>query len=98
MTKDEREAHWRGLLERQAASGLSVRAWCEREAVSFSAFGYWRRRLRQPSADAPLTLLRVDGAGAEAAGLWVAVGAARVEVRAGFDADLLRRVVAALAS
>lgn len=98
MTKEEREAHWRGLLERQAGSGLSVRAWCEREAVSYTAFSYWRQRLRQPPADAPLTLVRVDGGEAGASGLWVSVGNARIEVRPGFDAGLLRRVVAALAA
>ena len=36
MTKQEREMHWRVLLEQQAGSGLSVRAWCAREAVSYA--------------------------------------------------------------
>ncbi len=85
MTREEREAHWRGLLARQQASGLSVRAWCEQEAVIYTSFAYWRRRLAKAPPEAPLTLLRVDGA--EPA-LWVSAGTARIEVRPGFGADL----------
>jgi hypothetical protein len=96
MTKEEREAYWRELLAKQAASGLSGRAWCVREAVSYTTFTYWRRRLGQPAAVAPLTLIRVDGGEAEACALWLSVGGARIEVRPGFDAGLLKRVVAAL--
>lgn len=96
MTKEEREVYWRELLSKQAASGLSVRAWCDREAVSYTAFSYWRRRLAKPQA-APLTLIRVDGGEAETRGLWVSVGGARIEVRPGFDGGLLKQVVATLA-
>ena len=63
MTKEEREAYWRELLAKQAASGLPGQAWCAREAISSTAFSYWRRRLGQPPAAAPLTLIRVDGGG-----------------------------------
>jgi hypothetical protein len=73
MSKEGREAYWRELLERQAASELSGRAWCARETVSYAAFIYWRRRV-QPRAVAPLTLIRVDGGEAEASGLWLSVG------------------------
>jgi transposase len=48
-----KEAYWREVLARQAASGLSVRAFCrqEQEPVRESAFYAWRR-----------TLLRREGA------------------------------------
>lgn len=46
MTRQEREVFWRERLERQAASGLSVRSWCALEVVSYTAFLYWRRRWR----------------------------------------------------
>jgi hypothetical protein len=97
MAKEGREAYWRELLGRQAASGLSGRAWCAREAVSYAAFVYWRRRVVQPRAEAPLTLIPVDGGEAEASGLWLSVGGARIEVKPGFDAVLLKQVVSALA-
>jgi hypothetical protein len=40
-----RETEWRDRLARQTASGLSVRAFCERELVSTWAFYQWRSRL-----------------------------------------------------
>lgn len=63
MAKHERdlakERHWRGVLERQAASGLAVRAYCRREEIAESAFHFWRRTIRardgkvKPAAPAP---------------------------------------------
>lgn len=41
----ERAAYWRRLVERQAASGLSVARFCEREDVSTASLYNWRRRL-----------------------------------------------------
>lgn len=97
MTKQEREGYWRELLERQAASGLSVRAWCARETVGYATFMYWRRRLGRTGAVERLTLIRVEEA-AVGDGLWLWVGGVRIEVKAGFDAGLLRQVVEALAA
>ena len=96
MTRQERGTHWRRLLEQQAGSGLSVRAWCAREAISYATFMYWRRRLARPAVGAPLTLIRVTEGVAVGDALWLSVGAVRIEVRPGFDAGLLKQVVAAL--
>ena len=98
MTKEERKAHWREFLARQAESGLSGRAWCVREEVSYATFTYWRRRVGQPAAVAPLTLIRVGDGDSASCGVWLSVGGARIEVGPDFDAGLLKRVVAALAS
>lgn len=98
MTRSERENHWRGLLEQQAGSGFSVRTWCARESVGYASFLYWRRRLGRPAKAASLTLIRVTEGEAAGSGLWLLVGGARIEVKPGFDAGLLRQVVAALAA
>jgi transposase-like protein len=37
---------WRERIERQAASGLGVRAFCQREGFSDTNFHAWRRELR----------------------------------------------------
>jgi len=98
VTKQERERYWGELQERQAASGLSARAWCARETVSYATFMYWRRRLGRTEAVEPLTLIRVTDGEAVGDGLWLSVGGVRIEVKAGFDAGLLRQVVEALAA
>ena len=41
----EKESQWQDLVERQAESGLSVRAFCEQEGVSEKSLYFWRREL-----------------------------------------------------
>jgi len=43
----EKEAYWRGQIERQSASGLSIRRWCRESDVSEPTFYVWRRELRK---------------------------------------------------
>ena len=48
-----KETFWREQLERQAASGLSIAAWCRQNQVAITSFHYWRRTLArrvQPNA------------------------------------------------
>jgi hypothetical protein len=67
-----RESQWRDRMKRQAASGLSVKAFCQRESISSWAFYQWRARLAKPgeqtqrsSALAPfIDLSAVDSAAA----------------------------------
>ena len=40
----ERAAFWRELIRAQAASGLSIGAYCRRRGVSTASFYAWRRR------------------------------------------------------
>jgi transposase-like protein len=40
-----KEALWRDMFKRFAASGLSVREFCKRENVTESAFYAWRRTI-----------------------------------------------------
>lgn len=48
--RKDREVHWRGMLKRQAESGLSVADFCRQESVSAPSFYFWRRRLQEPEA------------------------------------------------
>ena len=41
------DAQWRAMLSRFSTSGLSVSAFCEREAVSTASFYRWRGLLEQ---------------------------------------------------
>ena len=40
-----KEQAWRAVLDRQRHSGLSIRAFCRREALSPASFYAWRREL-----------------------------------------------------
>ncbi len=52
MGKRRSRAEWRQLIDAQASSGLTQKAFCERAGVSLATFGYWKRKLR---AEAPCT-------------------------------------------
>jgi transposase-like protein len=40
-----KEAYWRGQVERQVRSGLSVRAFCRQQGLAENSFYAWRREL-----------------------------------------------------
>jgi hypothetical protein len=42
---EEAVAFWRGLIERQAASGLAIWRFCDRAGVSTASFHAWKRKL-----------------------------------------------------
>jgi hypothetical protein len=51
MTRSERAwAKWRGLVEAQEASGLSVLRFCEERGIPASSLFAWRRKLRGGAA------------------------------------------------
>jgi transposase-like protein len=45
------ESTWREIVARQAESGLSVQAFCEREGIKVASLYGWRSRLRQEGQD-----------------------------------------------
>lgn len=47
----EKEAFWRGVLDRQRTSGLSVRRFCLREEISEASFYAWRREILRRNAE-----------------------------------------------
>ena len=48
--RKDRELHWRGVLERQAESGLSVASFCRQESILAPSFYSWRRKLKERDA------------------------------------------------
>ncbi|TWT91721.1 hypothetical protein Pla108_42040 [Botrimarina colliarenosi] len=47
----EKERRWREVLDRQAASGLSVREFCRRERLTESQFYAWRRTIGERDSE-----------------------------------------------
>ena len=47
-----REAFWRRAVQRQAESGLTVRAFCRREELAESNFYAWRRTIAERDREA----------------------------------------------
>lgn len=63
-----KEVWWREMLARQAASGLSVRAFCKRQRLAESAFYLWRRTIRKRDGQREALAHKRDGQRKPAAG------------------------------
>jgi hypothetical protein len=91
----ERIASWK-------QSGLSQRAFCDQQQLAFSTFTYWRGRLKQLQADqedAGVTFLPVSLKRERRAALTLRINDRHsIEITAGFDPELLARVVRTLES
>ena len=100
-TRDERKKQqWRGWIGEWRASGLSVRAFCERRGLATHRFYYWRRVLeRRPVEKAAFVPVQVvaEAVPALATALEVVLTDGRmVRVAPGFDAATLRQLLAVL--
>lgn len=102
----EVEALWLDRIRRWKQGGLTARKFGELERVPTHQLHGWSGRFRRAGIDVleagavgvavPFSIVPLPVSGAEVACIEIAVDGATVLVRAGFDADLLRQVVAAL--
>jgi hypothetical protein len=99
--RDERkERQWRRWIGEWQASGLSVRAFCERRGLALPTFYAWRRTLERRAAEGPAFVpvqVVADAAPTQAGALEVVLPDGRtVRVAPGFDAATLRQLLAVL--
>lgn len=59
IAKEYRLSHWAGVLRDRQESGLSVRAYCEREGFHENIYFYWQRKLRE-AACTELSRIKAD--------------------------------------
>ena len=90
---------WRGLVERQRSSGLSVAGFCARHGIAAPSLYAWRRRLAAPPAFVEAKVAGTPGTRSSGVIEVRLRGGRRLLVwREGFDRELLAEVVAALES
>jgi transposase len=100
-TRDERkERQWRRWIAQWRASGLSVRAFCDRRGLATPSFYNWRRVLERRAAEkaafVPVQVV-ADAPPAQASALELVLADGRiVRVAPGFDAATLRQLLTAL--
>lgn len=106
MTRSEQRQEWDDLVAAYRSSGQSVKEWCAANGAKPERLWYWLRWQKAGKAEpatSPLTWLSVtvDGpAPGEQANtcLPVRVGGAVIEVKRGFDPELLSTVVHVLSA
>jgi hypothetical protein len=98
MDSTARAEHWRRLVTEQASSGLSLRAFAARAGVSPNTLAYWKYKRGVSAAPVPriVPVTVVDDARPSAASIVLELGGARLEIRPGFDAGDVSRLIGIL--
>lgn len=95
-----KRAVWQQRISAWQASGLSQKAWCEREQIPLSSLGYWRKRLRESESPSDEQLaprfIPVSLTGSSAPVTIRLGGSVTIEIAAGIDRGLLQDLLWAL--
>lgn len=96
-----KEAHWRKQLQRQLRSGMTASEYCRQQGLAESAFYFWRREIRErdqeAQAEPAFVPIAVEAVATESfIEVKLASSGHVVRVRAGFDAQALRQLLALL--
>lgn len=107
---EQRENHWRAVIQKAKGSGTSVRAFCQRQGIKESQFYRWQRRLKGPSAPTKAEVARagwkasfalVSDQPSEVASIGIELllaGGRRLRIGRGVDEATLRTVLSVLES
>jgi transposase-like protein len=98
MLRTELRKEWVARIADYTRSGLTAREWCARQGITESQLKYWLRQVRKSEQKVEWASVRVVEDEAPDRGVSVHLGAARIEVRPGFDATLLGEVLRVVAS
>ncbi|MGI6357257.1 MAG: IS66 family insertion sequence element accessory protein TnpA [Bacillota bacterium] len=96
MPDSKLQQQWEARIAAFKDSGLSGAKWCEEQGVNAHQFYYWKAKLKsdnQPAKRAGWLQVEVSD---PVASLEVRVGTAIIEVKPGFNPELLASVVRAL--
>jgi hypothetical protein len=89
--------NWARHIQGWRASGLLAKDYARRERLNVSTLRWWSSRLRHEGTTLPAFVELAVNQPAPSDFIEVAIGErVRVHIRRGFDAELLRQVVAAL--
>lgn len=93
-----KEKLWTKRMRAFERSGLSRRAWCEKEGVPLSSLDYWRRRLRTMETAQALVPIVVAEQPLSSKTCLIEIDASGVQLRVptNIDADWLCRVLRGL--
>ena len=103
MSRGEREAYWRGVIQSWESSGKSMKGYCLEAGLSYPSFQWWKSELRRRDRKRAVVPVFAEVCMASclpapaSAGVEVALAHERVvRVHPGFDAGTLAAVVRVL--
>ena len=96
---------WEKRFSEYEASGQSIVSWCKEHSIKINQFYYWRRRLRLDRVEKrqPVKWLSIDldpskQKSHDTDSISIHVGQATIELKKGFDQQLLREIIQVLHS
>lgn len=104
MESNDLRSLWEQRLAEYNASGKTIKAWCQEQAIKESQYYYWRRKLRgnQVGNNQAVKWLSLDLDNAKQSitpgSIAVHVGQVTVEIKKGFDQQLFREIIHVLHS
>jgi hypothetical protein len=98
-TQDNRE-HWRQQVREFEVSGLSRQSYCDQKQIKIYQLDYWRKKFGKAESVEPISTkswiplaVRDDRAAEETSGICLRIGRLAIEVKPGFDRELLAEVL-----
>jgi len=100
MIGNDLRSLWEQRLAEHQVSGKSITAWCNDHSIKVHQFYYWRKKLRFSQADnnqpVKWLALGLDRVSLDPDTIAVHIGQATIEVKKGFDQQLLREIMQVL--
>jgi len=99
LGRKEKRHYWEVRVREWEQSGLPQTVYCRQKGLKIRNFGYWKRRLSEPSSDVSFVSLQVQSnifqsSHPSAASLKVVLGRGqKIEVDEGFDPVTLKRLI-----
>ncbi len=94
---EETTAYWRQQVQAFENSGLKRTAYCAQNQIKLFQLDYWRKKFSKPKGESPKTgwiPLRIkEGKAQVAAGFCLRIGKLEIQIRRGFDRELLAEVL-----
>ena len=94
------QEHWRQLVREFEVSDLSRQSYCNQKQIKIYQLDYWRKKFGKAESVVPLSTkswiplaIRDDRAGEETTGICLRIGRLAIEVKPGFDRELLAEVL-----
>ena len=114
IAEEYRLSHWTKIMRERTESGLSIKAFCQREGMNANTYFYWQRKLREAACQGLPTTSRNNAAKELVPSGWavcsvadtntkeppvsIEIGKGKITVEAGFDPELLTKVCRVLTS
>lgn len=93
----DKARYWQQHMEAWQASDLTQPAYCQQQAISLAAFGYWRTRLKKCNNATLVNFFPVRLKQDNQNSLTLKInGRHSIEIDTNFDGDLLTRVIQAV--